>query len=391
LLVGAGAGTLVAGTGAVVAWRNFAAPPPAAAAQGIAVLPFKNLSGDPGQDYLAAGLTEEVRAALAANDAFQVVAATSSNLAREGAGSATKMARDLGVAYLLDGSVQRSRDVVRIAASLTDKTGFTRWSQSIDRKISDIFAVQNEIARTVSAALQVRIATDRPALGGTSNLRAYEDFLRGRALYNQARDEATDRAALAYFDLAIAADDHFAMAYAARSRSLASIAAEYAKAEELKPLYASSIAAARRAIELAPNLAEANLALGYVLFTGKLDVAGARPFYDRAYALGRGNADILLLFALYCSRAGRAAEARSAIGRAIALDPLNPRTHRAAGSIDYAARRYEAGARPARPRAAAQPRHHQCALASRQLPDAAWPARRGAHRLRRRAAAPCSA
>jgi TolB-like protein/Tfp pilus assembly protein PilF len=346
LLVGVGAGTLVAGTGAVVAWRNFAAPAPAAA-RGIAVLPFKNLSGDPEQDYFAAGLTEEVRAALAANDAFQVVAATSSNVAHEGADSATKMARNLGVAYLLDGSVQLSRDIVRIAASLTDgKTGFTRWSQSIDRKLNDIFAVQNEIARTVSAALQVRMATDRPAPGGTRNLGAYENFLRGRALYNQAKDEATDRAALAHFDLAIAADDHFAMAYAARSRSLASIAAEYAKAEELKPLYASSIAAARRAIELAPDLAEANLALGYVLFTGKLDVAGARPFYDRAYALGRGNADIILLFALYCSRAGRAAEARSAVGRAIALDPLNPRTHRAAGSIDYAARRYEEALAP---------------------------------------------
>jgi TolB-like protein len=240
LLGGVGAGTLVAGTGAVVAWRNFAAPAPAAA-RGIAVLPFKNLSGDPEQDYFAAGLTEEVRAALAANDAFQVVAATSSNVAHEGADSATKMARNLGVAYLLDGSVQLSRDIVRIAASLTDgKTGFTRWSQSIDRKLNDIFAVQNAIARTVSAALQVRMATDRPAPGGTRNLGAYENFLRGRALYNQAKDEATDRAALAHFDLAIAADDHFAMAYAARSRSLASIAAEYAKAEELKPLYASS-------------------------------------------------------------------------------------------------------------------------------------------------------
>jgi TolB-like protein/tetratricopeptide (TPR) repeat protein len=347
LLIGAGAGTIVAGGGALVAWREMGTPAPVAAAQGIAVLPFKNLSGDPRQDYFAAGLTEEVRAALAANDALQVIAATSSNVARDAAGGAIKIARDLGVAYLLDGSVQRSGDVVRIAASLTDgKTGFTRWSRSIDRRMTDIFAVQNEIARTVSEALQVRIATDKPAPGGTRNVDAYENFLRGRALYNQAKDEETDRAALAHFDLAIAADNRFAMAYAARSRSLASIAAEYAKGEELKPLYAASIASARRALELAPTLAEANLALGYVLFTGSLDVAGARPFYDRAFALGRGNADIILLFALYCSRAGRADEARSAISRAIALDPLNPRAHRAAGSIDYAARRYEEALAP---------------------------------------------
>ena len=105
---------------------------------------------------------------------------------------------------LLDGSVQRSNDVVRIATSLTDgKTGFTSWSQSIDRKLSDIFAVQTEIARTVSQALHIRIATDAPAPGGTRNIAAYENFLHGRALFNLAKDEATDRSALAYLDLAV--------------------------------------------------------------------------------------------------------------------------------------------------------------------------------------------
>ena len=168
----------------------------------------------------------------------------------------------------------------------------------------------------------------------------------GAHSYNLAKDEETDRAALAHFDLAVAADHGFAMAHAARSRSLSSIAGEYARSEELKPLYTAAIAAARRALELAPDLAEANLALGFALFTGTLDVAGARPFYDRAFALGRGDANIVLLYALYCSRAGRAVEARSAIGRAVALDPLNARTYRAAGSINYAERRYEEALAP---------------------------------------------
>lgn len=334
-----GAGTLVAGGGGLIAWQKGLGPAGDAPVQAIAVLPYKNLSGDPGQDYFAAGLTEEVRAALAANDGFQVAAATSSAKASDTDASATVIARELGVAYLL-GSVQRSNDVVRIATSLTDgKTGFTRWSQSIDRKLIDIFAVQNEIARTVSQALHVRIATDAPAPGGTRNVDAYENFLHG-VLFNLARDEPTDRSALAYLDLAVAADPNFAMAHAARSRSLAAIAAEYAPAAQLQILYDEAIAAARRALAIAPNLAEANLALAFVLFAGKLDRKAARPYYDKAYARGRGNADIILLYALYCSRAGRAEEARSAISRAIALDPLNPRTFRAAGSIAYAARRY---------------------------------------------------
>lgn len=349
LIAGAGAGGLVVGGGAFLASRTGLGSDPAPSVRAIAVLPFKNLSGDPAQDYFAAGLTEEVRAALAANEGLRVAAATSSAAARESEADATAIARDLGVAYLLDGSVQRSNDTVRIATSLTDgKTGFTSWSQSIDRKLSDIFAVQTEIARMVSAALHVRIATNAPTLGGTRNVAAYENFLRGRGLFNLAKDEPTDRAALAYLDLAVAADPGFALAHAARSRALAAIAIEYAPAAQLQPLYDAAIAAARRALAIAPELAEANLALAFVLFAGKLDVPAARPYYEKAYARGRGNADIILLYALYCSRAGRAEAARSAINRAIALDPLNPRTFRAAGSIAYAARRYAEALPPLR-------------------------------------------
>jgi tetratricopeptide (TPR) repeat protein len=184
------------------------------------------------------------------------------------------------------------------------------------------------------------MATDAPTLGGTRNAKAYEAYLRGKVLYNLAKDEATDREARANYEVAIAADPDFALAHAALSRVLASLASQGAEASQLKPLYAAAAQQAQRSIDIAPKLAEGHLALGYAKFAGFLDVRGARPSYDKAYEYGRGDADIVLLYALYMVRARRFAEARDAIGRALALDPLNPRTHRAAGTIAYAARRY---------------------------------------------------
>jgi TolB-like protein/Tfp pilus assembly protein PilF len=315
----------------------------------IAVLPFKNLSGDSDQAYFSEGLTEEIRAALVRIDALQVVAAASSEKAGKEQGDAQSVARELGVGFLLGGSVRRSGDLLRIATDLTDgKTGYSLWSNTVERKLTDIFAVQQEIARMVARALSIRIATDQPAPGATGNIDAYEHYLRGKSLYNLAKDEQTDRQALAHFELAIATDPEFAMARAGRSRVLASLASADAEVNELRRLYSEAIAEAKRAVQLAPNLAEAHLALGYAQFAGRLDVKGAQPSYDRAFQLGRGNADIVLLYALYCSRAGRADEAHAAIQRGLALDPINARVHRAAGSVDYAARRYEEALLPLR-------------------------------------------
>ncbi len=315
----------------------------------IAVLPFKNLSGDPEQAYFAQGLTEEVRAALVRIEPLQVAAAASSEKAGEEQADAQSIARQLGVGFLLGGSVRRSGDMLRIATELTDgRSGYSLWSNTVDRQLTDIFAVQRDIARMVAAALSIRIATDRPAPGGTGNIEAYEHYLKGKALFGLARDEATDRQALAHFELAIAADPQFALARAARSRVLASLAAADAEPGKLRQLYDDAVAEAERSVELAPELAEGHAALGYALFAGRLDVRGARPSYDRAFQLGRGNADILLLYALFCARAGREADAHSAIQRALALDPINARVHRAAGSIDYAARRYAQALPPLR-------------------------------------------
>lgn len=335
------AAAALAGGGVFLAWETGLLGPAKAEARSIAVLPFKNLGGDPNQAYLVDGLTDEIRSALGRNGGLMVLAATSSNAVSGMAGDAKAIARKLGVAYLLEGSVQRSGDKVGVATNLTNgKTGFSEWSQSVERPLGDIFAFESEIARTVSSAMSVQMATDTPPPGGTRNVQAYEAYLRGRALYNLAKGEETDLQARANYELAIAADSNFALAHAWLSRVLASIAASEASAGELKPLYEAAIAEARRATELAPTLADAHLALGYALFAGKLDVRGARPSYDQAYRYGRGDADIVLLYALYTVRTRRFGAARSAIERALALDPLNPRTHRAAGSIAYASRRY---------------------------------------------------
>ena len=347
LLLGGGAIAALAGGGALAAWKSGLLGTASASSRSIAVLPFKNLSGDPAQAYLSDGLTDEIRSALTRNAGLQVLAGTSTNSVRDMTGSATAIARKLGVAYLLDGSVQRMGNMVQVATNLTDgSSGFSAWSQRVERPLGDMFAFESDIAQAVSSALSVQMATSAPAPGGTHNVQAYEAYLRGRALFNLAKDEASDNQARAYLQLAVEADPNFALAHAALSRTIAGIAAEHAAAAELKGLYAQAIAEAQRSVDLAPTLPEANLALGYALFAGRLDLRGARPFYDRAYRFGRGDSDIVLLYALYNVRARRIAAAREAIERSLVLDPLNPRAFRAAGSIAFAARNYpEAAAR----------------------------------------------
>ena len=340
LVIGGSAGVVAAG-GALLAWESGLIGPATAEARSIAVLPFKNLSGDPKQAYLSDGLTEEIRAALARNLGLMVLAETSSKAASDVTGGAVAVARKLGVAYLLEGSVERDGDVVRVGTDLTNgRTGFSEWSERVEQKLDDIFAFESRVARTVSNALSVQMATDAPAPGGTRDVKAYEAYLQGKALYNLAKDEATDRQARANYEIAIAADPNFALAHAALSRVLSSLAASEASASELKSLYASAIGEAQRATAIAPTLAEGHLALGYALFAGRLDLKGAKPSYDKAFQYGRGDADIVLLYAAYTARTRHSKEALDAIDRALALDPLNPRTHRAAGAIALASRRF---------------------------------------------------
>jgi TolB-like protein/Tfp pilus assembly protein PilF len=338
-VLGAGAIVVTAGAGMLVTLRPWA---PAPVRNSVAVLPFQNLSGDPTQSYFSDGLSEEIRAALTRNAALKVAAPTSSNMFRDNSQDAKHIGARLNVAYLLEGSVRRVGNVVRIAAELIEaQSGFTRWSQDFEREFTDIFAIQSEIAATVANAMAIRATQPIDLPGGTTNGAAYDAYLRGRALFNADEGEATDRAALAQFESAILLDPSYAAAYAARSRSLAGIAAQYASADQLKSLYAEAIATAQRAVALAPELATGYLALAFATFTGRLDFRGARAPFERAAALGARDADVLLLYAMYASKAGLEQGAGDAVSRAIDLDPLNPRAWRAAASVAYAAGHYD--------------------------------------------------
>lgn len=364
---------LIGGAGGLVAlgaysWRRGlfdARIPPSG--NSIAVLPFKNLSGDPAQEYFSDGLSEELRATLARNLKLQVMAQASSAKFRARAEDAVTIASQLTVAYLLDGSVRRSGDVVRVTADLVDgKTGFSRWTQTFDRSMRDIFAVQSEIAGTVATALVARMAPDASpdigsadalaAAGGTRSIEAFDAYLRGRALYDLSADETSERSALAQFDAAIAADPNFAPAHAARARSLTAIANQFGRTEALQQLYAAAVESAQRAIAIAPDLADAYSTLGFTLFQGRLDARAAREPFERSRVLGAGEATVLARYSQFCARTGRDAAAVESMQRALVLDKLNPLIHRATGAVEFAARRYAASIPPVRAGLALNPR-----------------------------------
>jgi TolB-like protein/Flp pilus assembly protein TadD len=354
LLVGAISAVPLAGAG-LIAWRHVAGGAGATAGNSVAVLPFDNLSGDAEQAYFSKGLSEEVRSTLARNLALQVMAKSSSSRFEDGDYDATEIARELGVAYLLDGSVRRQGDVVRVVADLVDGgSGLSRWSQNFERQLTDVFAVQSEIAYAVADALSAFVGGDRgdreslAAVGGTTNAAALDAYLRGRALYDLSTGEDTDRAALRLLELALENDPAFASAHAARARALTAIANEHGAVDELASLYGAAVAAAERAIALAPMLAEAHSTLGFTLFQGRLDARAARAPFERSVQLGAGEATVLARFAQYAARCGRHDDAARALAPALVRDPLNPLIHRAAGGIAYAARRFEDSLAPLR-------------------------------------------
>jgi TolB-like protein/Tfp pilus assembly protein PilF len=330
----------------VVAAAAVPAKPPAIAApaNSIAVLPFDNLSGDPGQAFFSDGVAEELRSALAGVAGLQVAARTSSNAFRGGSDTAV-MAGKLGVAHILEGSVRRSGSTVRISAQLIDaKTGFERWSETYDRELKDVFAIQSEIAKTVTDAMKVRLLPAEAALLGTAaadiSPAAHDAYLRGRQSYDLAADEMVYRSALAQFDAAIAADPAYAAAHAARARTLAAIGGMFDFTAQARDTNTAALAAAERAVALAPRLADGQSALGYVLERSRFDLAGARAAYDRSVASAPGDADILIRYGTFNTRVGDRARGLAALQRAVTLDRFNPRAWRALGAALFAQRRF---------------------------------------------------
>ena len=354
LLIGGGAIAVAAVATGAVGWRRGWFGGTSVLDSSVAVLPFKNLSGDAKKGYFSDGLSEEVRATLARNRKLKVMAEASSGKFRDGDTGAVDIAAQLGVGFLLDGSVRWADDKVRVAADLIDgHTGFSRWSHLFERRIDDVFAVQSEIANTVAMALAAQVAPasaaeQLAASGGTVNVGAYDAYLRGRALYAQSTGEASDRSALELFDAAIALDPKYASAHSSRALALTTLANQYDSVAKREGIYDQAVAAAKRAIALAPEYATAYSTLGFVLFQGRMDARAAREPYEKSNALGPGDAKVQARWALYCARSGREREAAEAMERALSRDRLNAQIHLAAGSVEYAARRFEASMPPVR-------------------------------------------
>lgn len=349
--IGLAGASLVALGGGFAAWRAglFGS---SVSRNSIAVMAFENLNDDPEQAYFSDGLTEELRTTLSLNPQLDVMAQASSNSFRGKTASAQEIAKTLNVSSILEGSVLRAGERIRIIARLVDgENGFESWTKSIERDFDDILEVQREIATEVVDALLASLFADAKyteRIGGTKNAKAFDVFLKGSALYALAKDEATDRAALANFEEATRIDPEYAAAFAALSRANTVIASFYAKGEEPAAYYDRAMEYARKAIDLAPEMAEGHSALGFALTNGKLDLTGAREPFMRSYELGFGNAAILNNFAIFASNVGEFGDARRAIGRAKRLDPLNAAIYRTEAIVEFAARDFDAARKAAR-------------------------------------------
>ena len=339
-------GTVIAASvGGLTAWKTglFGGDP---LPSSIAVLPFLNLSGDPKQAYFSDGLASEIRAVLSRNKLLQIVGQASSDIFRDRKTDAKVIADQLGVSFLLDGNVQKSGDTVKIITDLTDgATGLSKWSETFERPLVDIFSLQSEIASAVASALSLAIdaesmASDHKQTGGTRSVAAFDAYLRGKDLFELHVDEASQRMALAKFDEAIDIDPEYAAARASRSRVLAVIASQYVKDAARFELFDDAVAEAERATQIAAEFAPGYSALGYALLYGKLDIKGARKPFEKAYSLTRSDVDVITRYAIFCARVGRFDEAGLAIRRATELDPLSSSVFKSAGSIKYAARQY---------------------------------------------------
>jgi len=310
----------------------------------VAVLPFVNMSGDKEQEYFSDGLTEELLNSLSRINELQVAGRTSSFYFKGEHAELPTIARKLNVASVLEGSVRRSAHTVRITAQLINGiTGFHLWSQTYDRDLGDVLKLQSEIANSVANSLQVTLLGDAATkieLGGTRNPAAFDAYLRGSKSFSTAHDESEYQTAIASYTDAIRLDPNYALAYAARSRALSYSSGEVANSvASIKSALAKAQVDARHAIALAPDLAEGHLALGIFFESGLLDFTQASAEYQRALALGPGNAAILRRYAISAAAMGRTEAGIAAARRAVALDPLNESNHINLGMALILARR----------------------------------------------------
>ena len=321
--------------------RNAASPKRREAlASSIAVLPFVNLSRDEENEYFADGLADELLNVLAKIRGLRVASRTSAFFFKGKDADIPTVAGKLNVATVLEGSVRRSGQRIRITAQLIDAASDSHlWSEVYDRTLDDIFAVQSDIANAVVAELRVALLGGRPATeisrdvfaevqaaarGRSHDPEAYRLYLQGR-FYILRITEGDVARGVGFFRQALDRDPAFALAWAGLSRAYHSQAGRgwLPLAEGME----QAGAAARTALELEPDLPEGHIALGWVLADYNWDWKGAATELDRALALAPGDGDVHRACASLAMQVGRLEEAIALARRAVALDPLSKPAH----------------------------------------------------------------
>ena len=311
-------------------------------AKSIAVLPFENLSGNPENAYFTDGIQEEILMRLAKIADLKVVSRTSTVRYKSSPDNLREIGTQLGVANVLAGSVQRTADRVHVNVQLIKAASDAHlWAEAYDRKLTDIFAVESEIAKTIADTLQAKLSgseqhaiAERP----TENTEAHQLYLMGRYLWNRRTGENLKKA-LAYFEQAADKDPHYALAYSGMADSCTLI--PFYSAGTPQDYLPRARAAAQKAVELDDTLAEAHTSLAYVFYVDFENAQSMKEFeraiflnpnYAMAHHWYGGN----LLNAL-----GRFDQAIAEEKRALQLDPVSPIISTTLGAVYRMARRYD--------------------------------------------------
>jgi TolB-like protein/Tfp pilus assembly protein PilF len=298
---------------------------PKSVAKSIAVLPLTNAGGDASQEFFSDGLSENLITTLAGFDRLKVIGRTSSFQFRDSKDDARYIGRKLGVAYLLTGSVQHAGDAVRITAELiVVADGTTLWSQHYDRPYKELFQLQDEIVQAIAGALKVRLLSgsnaqsERPPSG---RLEAYSSFMEGK-YHARLGADADLRRAIDDLETATRLDPQYARAWAELSRVWTALAATSLTGAEAKRAYAESRRVSDLALDLAPELAYAHIARGWLLENSELDWGGAEREYRRALQLAPEMEQNKFSVGSMLALQGRLDEGTRLVREAIANDPL---------------------------------------------------------------------
>jgi TolB-like protein/Tfp pilus assembly protein PilF len=308
----------------------------------IAVMPFTDMSATRDQEFFCEGMSEEIINALGRVPQLRVASYTSSLRFKGRPTDTETIGRELKVAWLLEGSVRKAGDVVRIAVQLVrSDDGFSAWSGRFDRKLDDIFSVQDDIAGMIAETLTQRVAKTAAPLvtSKTSENEAYSLYLEGRYLWNKRPGDVVWQA-IDRFERAIAIDPKFAPAYAALSSVYGTLGAwEYGVLPPAEAL-SKAKAAATRALELDPQLAAGHTAVGYTALHFDWNPDRACREFDQAIALNPAWVDAHHWHSHALCAAGRYRESLVACRRIVELDPVNPLMHAHVAWHYYMARDY---------------------------------------------------